>query len=175
MYFHSLFILIIFLFSSCVRFERYSNPGVKIVHDLQKRNNKKLATIGIYTCTFGGHSTGQRVIDGMYVTNRYRFTSIDQAREFFVAFVDEYTKPFKEEPRIRPYLHNYPLTDSNFEFMVSFYDDKGQELQRPYIQNIMNLGDKIYYSTCDLSVKPSSQDLFEETFEEARARLKSRG
>jgi hypothetical protein len=58
--------------------------------------------------------------------------------------------------------------------MISFYNEKGIRLQRPYIETVMNLGDKIIYYTCDLSAKPSSKRLFEETFEEARARLKSR-
>jgi hypothetical protein len=173
----SIFLIIMFV-ASCISFHKYSNPGAKIVHEIQIKNNKKLAKAGIYQCSSGGYGVGPLVTNGMYITNRYRFTSIDEARAFFCAFVDEYMQPFKDEPRIRPYLHNFPLKEENFEFFISFVDETGEQLQRPYIETIMNRDNKIYYSTFDPLAKPPASKshpvLLVETFEEARAKLKNR-
>jgi hypothetical protein len=176
--FHLLVILLIIgcLFS-CISFPKYSNPGVKIVHDIQRENNKKLVRYGIYSYTTGGHSTGNIIIDGRYVTNCYRFTSIDEARAFFCAFFDWYVQPFKDEPRIRPYLYKLPVTEKNFEFSIAFIDKNYRPLQRPYIEEISCCNNKIYYSTHDPSAGPAVSKaypvLLVETFEEARERLKN--
>jgi hypothetical protein len=171
------FLISVFVFSSCINFPQYSNPGEKIVHEIQIKSNRKLARSGIYSCMTGGYSVESVVIDGRYVTNCYRFTSIAEARAFFCAFFDWYVQPFKDEPRIRPYLHKFPLTEMNFELSLVFIDCRNERLHKPYISRIRNSRGRIIYSAYDPSAGPavdkSCPVLLVETFEEARERLKN--
>ncbi len=151
-------------------------PGLDIVKTIQRRNDKNLQKKGLYSTKTGGAGLQKIVIDGMYVTNQYRFTSIDEARAFFCNFFDDYMKPFNEDPSLQPYLPNFPLTEKNFWLSITFLDENHNQLQKPYIEEIRNFGDRIAYSTYDPTKGPAVRDsnpiLHVETFEEARALLK---
>src|SRR5260221_5491686 len=119
---HSLFIyIIIMIFSACNRSVNSSDQALDVVNAIQKKNNKLLAADGLFVCMAGGawNEKNQEIGSG-FVTSSYRFKSIEEARNFFLTFCDVYMKPFNDEERIRPYLHNYPLAAKNFYLAIRF-------------------------------------------------------
>ncbi len=83
-----------------------------------------------------------------YVTKSFQLTSIDKARSLFFSIYEMHLIPFNTEKRIRPFLHNFPLTDKNFDLSIEFSDGRGYYLQEPYISTVENCNGYIVYKTC---------------------------
>ncbi len=115
-------------------------------------NNARLASEGFYTLHDGYHYPDIiRSIKDSYTTKKYHFATIEQASAFFYPFVENYIQPFNTEKRIRPYLHNFPMTASNLDLSVLFLKDEEHPLEKPYIAAIRMVQGEIFYYTYDKS------------------------
>jgi hypothetical protein len=76
---------------------------------------------------------------------KYRFTSIDEARMFFVKKVEEFAAAFNQEKSIRLTLHNFPFSAKNIDLRFTFLNSDKTPLQQPYIYEILNDDGKIFY------------------------------
>lgn len=132
----------------------------KLVHGI----SQKLTREGIYSYTTGGmYFPTIRLITNDYATRNYQFTSTDQAKILFCAIVDMYLSAFNNEPRIRPYLKNFPFTQKNIELSLAFLDVNGKPLPAGFISEVRNNNGYIIYQTHNQNGEPiiASKENFE--------------
>ncbi|MBS0637170.1 MAG: hypothetical protein JSS12_06640 [Verrucomicrobia bacterium] len=113
-----------------------------------QRNSKLLRKEGFCLAGTGGNSYPTiRYISETYWTSEYQYTSIDDARKLFCRIYEMYEVPFNSDKRIRPYLHNFPLTDENIQISITFFDKDRNDLVLPYIESVYtNKGELIFES-----------------------------
>ena len=172
----TLIYITLLMFCTACTHECSSVTEVPVANDIMRSHDRKLAKMGLYRCmTSGPICAPIREISAGYATNSFRFTSIDEARKFFLRFYSEYSKPFMESDSIRYYLNEYPLESKNFYLFIFFYDEKREIVVAPYITSISLSNGKICYDTYDEDGGKGSYILLEETFEEAMEKLAAQG
>jgi hypothetical protein len=135
---------------------------------IERKNARRLSREDFYCFMNGGGNFGPlEEIAGGFQTRKYRFTSIEEARAFFYAFVIDYIKPFNDDKEIRPYLRHFPLIADNFSLVVQFQDERCRQLEPPYIGSIWLQRGAIYYFAETPSTNKPSEVLYSETFAEA--------
>lgn len=65
-----------------------------------------------------------------------RKVKIKGARELVVACTEELLKRINEDKDIRPYLSHYPFTTAGVYVSVCFFDEKGKDVQSPFISDV---------------------------------------
>jgi hypothetical protein len=148
----SLLIIILSLLTcSCVNnFSSNSREDFDIANNIIAQNKRKLARDGFVLFGDGGSYRGTiRLILNDFETKNFRFQTVDETRRFFIQFFNDYAKPFNEDKRIRPTLHQYPITSKMLEFTIIFLGQDGQPLPPPYIAKVANQNGMIAYSSWD--------------------------
>lgn len=79
----------------------------------------------------------------------YKKLDIQQARIIFVKSTQHLLDMINSDQVIRPKLANYPFTEDNLEFRLSFLDNKGRYFEPPNVAYISIIDGKIYYSFYD--------------------------
>ena len=114
-----------------------SSPEYDITNNIIYRNQKRLYGEGFYlTGTGGCYYPSIRYISDDYATINYQLSSIDEARRLFCTIFEMYEVPLNYERRIRPYLHNFPLTDDNIQIYLSFLNRDGSDQIAPFIESV---------------------------------------
>lgn len=115
-----------------------------------KNNDKDLAQNGFYELsTRHQYRTLIGGIEKSYGTRQHKFTTNAEVRSLFCAFMQKYLRPLNEEQNLRPYLEHYPLTWKDMNLSITFFDENGKPLTKPYIGAIRNIKDTLYYEYCD--------------------------
>jgi hypothetical protein len=101
--------------------------------------------------------------------NCYDHLNLEQTRVLMVQIVDEFLQQVNGNEKIRPYLHDYPLTVKNISLMMGFRDHRDQPPPREYIALSYTHQDKIFYSHLDAPNFTSSKfcDRYRESFNDA--------
>lgn len=106
-------------------------------------------------------------VDATYVSKDK--ISVEEARKLFVEITEGYICLYNQNEEIRTYLHNYPVTDGNFDIMIGFEDEYRRHRNNGYVALVFNIPQRhwIYYCTYD-PVKRKLIDLHDESYETAR-------
>ena len=160
-----LLITIIFTVCSCIEIE--TKNEIRTLQRLIKQSNERVIARGFILLGYGGKwNPTIQLIDMSYTTTEYKFKSVEEARNFFLPFFEEYIKPFNEEKSIRPYLMNFPLDARNLELSITFKENATQSLLAPWINRISTCNGKIIYRI-KTSNHSQSTVLYSEPYEEA--------
>lgn len=152
------------LISSCST-RTVTNPDLDLSHKIRIQNHKTLAKNGFYYRNPSGifPQPTNRIWD-MYTTNKYKFTSINEARMCFCKLFEEYVKPFNETLNTPPDFHQTPASHKNIELTLIFCDSEGQSLLKPYINEVRNDCGYIVYTVFNVPEK-RMDIIHKETFE----------
>jgi hypothetical protein len=96
----------------------------------------------------------------------YEKMSREQSRILVISCVNDILDLINNDPKIRPYLENYPCTARNIELMFSFVDQNCKHVGPPFIALIFTEEAVIYYRCYD-PVQDSFCDSKAETWDEA--------
>lgn len=128
------------------------------------KKEKKIHLVGC-----GGAMAGDiKKVNSSYVSSEI-MTLVD-ARRLFVEITEGYICRYNQNEEIRPYLHDYPVTDGNFKIMIGFEDEHRRHRDNGYIALVFNIPERhrIYYCTYDQE-SGKFIDLHDESYETARA------
>ena len=124
------------------------------------RNEKGLILVG----------TGGRMMDDikmMMMSFEFRkVVNIEIARKLLVDSVEDYLSEINISEKIRPYLHNYPVTPKNIEIVICFRNADGSKVASDQINIASAKEGKMFYYI-DFPEKQTLKILCEETYEEA--------
>lgn len=143
---------VLFCVSSCAA--RQSHTGRAAM--LMQKNDRILAVNGFYE--FMTVIPPQPLIGSFkkhYITKKHRYSNVDEARQFFCAFLDSVLTPLNQEKLLRPYLQNYPMTFQDIDLQVVFVDQEDRPCLPPHFCSIRKVDDLIYYEHYDPKIKKS--------------------
>ena len=165
----SLILFTILFFSSCSLSKESSSESswkemTKIVkqHAKESRDEDSLILIG----------SGQGSIDCYKINLHYWVITevkVDQAREIYFRALDKAVALINSSEAIRPFLTNYPATESNVHLIMAFYSEPNKEPPPGYVAFITKTKNKIIYSD---SINNLYRNIHIETIEEAREKLR---
>lgn len=100
--------------------------------------------------------------------NCYDHLNLEQTRILMVKVVDEFLQQVNANEKIRPYLHNYPLTVKNVSLMIGFRNHQNQRPPKEYIALAYTHENSIYYSRWEAKLESSKFcDRYRESFNDA--------
>lgn len=111
-----------------------------------RQYDKKIAKLGIYE--YRSAEKGTPFIGNFkkyYITKKYGFCQIGEARSFFCSFMDSFLTPFNENIGLRPYLQNYPFSYRDIDMQIVFVDEKSKPLAYPQFWSVRKVGEYLYY------------------------------
>lgn len=73
--------------------------------------------------------------------------NISQARKIYIEAAEIFISTINQNKVIRPYLHDYPCTDRNIVFLISFKDENGNRPAENYVALVSLSNGIIFYST----------------------------
>ncbi len=165
----TLFFTLIILTSACTRppADSITAPGEDradfiIADNIRNSINRQLADKGFYLLGTGGsYYPTIRKICCDYGTMDYCHTSLDDARGHLCKIMQMYLHAFNQEPRIRPFLFNFPFNSKNIELVITFYDNTQTPLPAPNVQSVFCIdGTVTYYSSDKALLKESYETAF---------------
>ncbi len=100
----------------------------------------------------------------------YDSLNLEQARSIFVEGVQTYLSQINQNESVRPYLHNYPFTEKNLYFVISFEDPATHNFIEDNSVALVstNKNGIVSYSTHDPETQ-KFQTIHKEPYEEALA------
>lgn len=162
-----LIIISMFFVCSCGSRGYFDCPETKEIYQVIRKNNYKLAKMGLYERMNGGagHPLTKTISEG-YTTFIYRFSSVEEVRPFFCSICEELLRSLNAEMGIRQLVQNFPLTANNLDVFIFFYDEDGAILPSIYISKV-KLRDGIlsYYNKDE---NDEAHLLLSEPYEEAK-------
>ncbi|WP_316355689.1 hypothetical protein [Candidatus Neptunichlamydia sp. REUL1] len=115
------------------------------------------------TCSGSGGALMDKVNSITLVfDSREENVPIERARSLFVKSLEDYLSRINDDEKLRPYLSDYPFTQSGVNFRISFQATKKDEIYLVFLSH-----GKIIYMTKDENQAPLVK-VSEETYEEAR-------
>jgi hypothetical protein len=116
--------------------------------------------------------TGGTMMDDveMLALNFFSQTPVDLngARLLIVESVEKCLTEVNSDPKIYPYLHEYPFTAENLDYLISFKDQNYKSLNPPFIAFVFLTEGKLYYDVNDPEAD-KYVPYHEESYEEALA------
>lgn len=158
--------LLLVLLCSCGPRGYYDCDETQAIFKIIQKSNRKLARLGLYQVMNGGG--GQPLVTYIsegYRTNRYLFTSVDEARPFFCGIIKEFLESLNADTSIAPLMQNFPLTYDNIQIWINFRDEQWNFYQSPVVSTVYLLRGRIFYVAYDENEKMIK--LHNETPEEA--------
>lgn len=126
-----------------------------IVECLRKENNFELAKRGLVRIGVGpAYNANLNTITESYQTRKIQFSTVDEARSFFVSVYNDYTKAFKDDKRLKPVT---------IELQITFIDTRAQPLVPPKIARVRNESGQLHFYSFDVSTgrfMPIAQEPF---------------
>ncbi|MCH9625437.1 MAG: hypothetical protein S4CHLAM123_06110 [Chlamydiales bacterium] len=97
----------------------------------------------------------------------FRALNIDEARVLYVEMMEEFLYRINHHEEIRPYLHNFPFEEKNFELSIGF-EDSDRRITRDGHVAMVFIGNNhtVYYDAYDSD--EGFYTLCKESYEEAR-------
>ncbi len=99
--------------------------------------------------------------------------NVDEARELFILSSQDFLKKINTDEEIRPHLSNYPFTEQNISYTLTFVDERNHGINQengnkdPNILSYVSwLGKRITYSIYNEET-PWYQHIHEESYQEA--------
>jgi len=82
--------------------------------------------------------------------------TMDEARKMYISGTKGLLKAINTDCNIRPYLHDFPFTDRNLQFFISYTGENPIYKSPPYVKVLYETKGKIFYK----SINPTTGDLF---------------
>lgn len=143
------------------------------VERLAKASNNAMIKKGFDLISHGagGRNTISKV-RAMFYTDKYKFKTVDEVRNFFIPIVEEYVRPFNEVRNLRPYFKNYPFGAKNLELTIIFNDEYGNNLTDPWISAVLtDNGQFVCSSYLGIPGKPFEKRTYVEDYYKAREQV----
>jgi hypothetical protein len=70
----------------------------------------------------------------------------DKAREMMVFMAESFLKALNDNPKIRPYLKEYPFPSNKFKLRLDFTDKKFASYPDGSIENVLLVDDQVTYN-----------------------------
>lgn len=135
-------------------FDEVLNQGIKFVEQ-----KYKLKAIG----SGGGMPDGS--IHNFNITLEHKgILSIDDARFLLVNITNDFVQIVNKNPKIKPYLYNFPFTDKDISLMVIIKSVEGDDLIDPYLGSIGQCAGELWYKT----FKKINSNTYPRVFKEKR-------
>ncbi len=165
-----IFLLSIFVLVGCDKLTLNppaENPSAsKLVGQINRKvcskllQEKKLRAIG----------SGSQMMDEIKMLalsfNYYEPVNEEKARELLLVATQELINAVNEEPRIRPFLGNYPFEPKNVEIRIFFYNHDGSKVASETLCNVSALEGDLDYLV-DGPKYPLFKCILKESYEEA--------
>lgn len=134
---------------SCYAKKAYQEKGIV----LEGSGGEMMNDIKVFTLSF----------------NCFEHLTLAQTRVLMVQVIDEFLQQVNADEKIRPYLHDYPLTVKNVSLMIGFINHQNKRPPKEYIALAYTHKDIIYYSHWDSTQLESSKfcDDYQESFSDA--------
>ena len=95
----------------------------------------------------------------------YEPYTIEEARSLYIELVENYLCRINQTEKLRPYLHDYPFTNANLNFIISFEDNSKHLRSDGYVAALYQVKDhELVYSGYDDGLYP----IHRETYDEAK-------
>ncbi len=94
------------------------------------------------------------------------YVNVEQARKLFIDNSQIFLNEINGDTILRPYLVEYPFTEKNIAFTLSFENERAQMYPPPYIAYVSIINSKIYYHFY-LAEQEKLLNIHEETYQEA--------
>lgn len=102
------FSVVVLFCASCGRL--YQTKEWNQVERLTNASNKAMTKKGFVLISQGARGRNTiSTVTAAFSTDKYKFKTVDEVRNFFIPLVEEYVKPFNEVRSLRPYFKNYPF------------------------------------------------------------------
>jgi len=122
-------------FTSCHR--PIQSQDEIIVESIRKENNFDLAKLGLVRITVGdAYNRRQNTVHESYQTRKIQFSTVEDARAFFISVYNDYTKPFANDKRLKPI---------EIELQITFIDTRANPLLPPKIARLRNEGHTLHF------------------------------
>ncbi len=157
-------IVITFMFSCGFREPIHCKLSDKIFIPYNKELKKQK---NLFVCGSGGAMMGDiQSVHASYIS--FERFNVEQARRLYVEVMEGYISRYNANEKIRPYLHNYPVTIDNFEVMIGFENEQRKHMDGGFVALMfIAKNHRLLYCTYDHE-KQEFVDLYEETYEQAR-------
>jgi len=155
---------ILFLFTSCVMREaNYCKMSDRIVGSYVK----EFARPRELMLSSSGGAMMDDIQEVFLSFLSFRALNVDEARVLYVEMMEEFLCRINHHEEIRPYLHNFPFEEQNFELSIGF-EDSDRRITRDGHVAMVFIGNNhtVYYDAYD-SIE-GFYTLCKESYEEAR-------
>lgn len=136
-----IFLLLIEPLQSNFNFEKENQ---KIINQFLK----DIKYLKIHADGVGGGISDEINLVSLSLTCKQNFR-LDLAKTLHIVLIKSLLTRYNSNCVIRPYLHNFPFTYKNLNFMLAFEDGKGNFVQSEYIALITIARNKVFYQIYD--------------------------
>lgn len=152
-----LYFIFLFIFSSFVERLDYSARAEKIKYKTLQRLKQRFDF-----SSMGGGGAYQGNVNNISMMLRLnQFATIEQAREIYIYFMNEFIQALNEDLTIRPYLNHYPADQYNIELSLLFkYNKEDANTPNETVESVSLIKNKVVYFG-------ERSSIFEEPYEEA--------
>lgn len=91
--------------------------------------------------------------------------TIDEARQFIVALVEEVYMNVNNDECIRPYLDTFPMERNKLNIGINFTDSNGRFIKNEQLASVDLSGENVFYSS--YTDEKGFKTIYKETYEEA--------
>lgn len=85
--------------------------------------------------------------------------TVDEARRLIVQISEGFIAKINADEKIRPYLHNYPITQKNVRFHLSFAATRAEPPGNSFVYYVSSTNGKIFYDSFDNSIPRDDQQI----------------
>lgn len=162
----ALIVVIMSFMCSCGPRGYFDCPETKVIYQVIRKNNHKLARMGLYERMNGGGGHPTKTISEGYATFIYHFSTVEEVRPFFCSISEELLNALNKEKKISELVQDFPLTAKNLDIFIWFFAENGGRLPSKYISSVEVRNGNLYYYRED--EKGKSHLLHSEPYDEAK-------
>ncbi len=96
-----------------------------------------------------------------------RHATLEEARELFIKYSEKLLQRINEDEKMRPFLNQYPFTENDIEFALSFVQKNNRPFADGSIAYASLIRSKITYYRYEKEGKKRFIEIFEEPYQDA--------
>ncbi len=159
--------IVVMLFISLCSCHRKEQPEYIVLVDkmMVEFSNEMLQEEKFHLSRYGGGLRHDiKMVSLGYRAKRH--ATVEEARELFIKYSQKLLKRINEDEKMRPFLNQYPFTENNIEFGLSFFQKNQKEFTDGSVSYVFLVRGKIFYCRYD-GEKNQLVDLLVEPYQDA--------
>ncbi len=160
--------LILLLFSSCYKNDKAA-AGYQAIKEFSRKKCKENMW-QVQVCGGGFSGDDFNLVLGFLVYDQ--FYTVSEAREIYVKTMEDFLGYLNNNPKIKKYSTQFPLTYKNVEISISFRDSHKKYVNSQYIDYIYSARNTIFYDVREYTgTKYTYKTVHTESYEDALSKV----